>query len=206
MTATEARVNPGPDAALVEQLRARDEHGAEELVTRYGGLVYRVAFGLTGSPQEAEEVTWEVLETVWEKISTFRGDSALSSWMYRIATNAAYAKLRGRWRMLPFDAARFHSDHVDEPGHQGGTSHDWSALFEDPAAQAELREVLERGLAELSAEYRTVLVLRDVEGLSNAEVAEVLGLGLAAVESRVHRARLALRARLAQHFEKGSTS
>lgn len=206
MTATEARVNPGPDAALVEQLRARDEHGAEELVTRYAGLVYRVAFRLTGSPQEAEEVTWEVVETVWEKISTFRGDSALSSWIYRIAVNAAYAKLRGRSRTLPFDDARSHSDHVDEPSHQGGTSHDWSALFEDPAVQAELREVLERGLAELSAEYRTVLVLRDIEGLSNAEVAEVLGLGLAAVKSRVHRARLMLRARLAQHFEKGSAA
>ncbi|MBI3629492.1 MAG: sigma-70 family RNA polymerase sigma factor [Candidatus Rokubacteria bacterium] len=149
-------------------------------------------------------MTWEVVETVWEKIATFRGDSALSSWIYRIAVNAAYAKLRGRSRTLPFDDARSHPDHVDEPGHQGGTSHDWSALLEDPAVQAELREVLERGLAELSAEYRTVLVLRDVEGLSNAEVAEIFG--LAAVKSRVHRARLALRARLAQHFEKGSAA
>jgi len=191
-------VTRAADDDLVERLRAGEEHAVEEFVSRYAGLVYRVALRITGTAVDAEEVTWDVIQTVWEKIAGFRGDAALSSWIYRIAANAAYGRIRGR--KAPTVALEDALHRHDAPASGVANSRDWSASCDDPSAQAELRAVLEDGIAELPVDYRTVLVLRDVEGLSNAEVADILGVSLAAVKSRVHRARLALRERLARHF------
>jgi len=196
----EAPLNAEPDAELVERLRAGDERGVEELVSRYAGFVYRVALRLTGSREDAEEVTWDVMFTVSRKISTFRGDAALSTWIYRVAANAAYGTRQGRAASsVPLEDTLLGIDHSN-----GGVDgfRDWSAFCEDPAVQAELRGVLEAAIAELPPEYRVVVVFHDVEGFSNAEAAELLGLSLAAVKSRVHRARLTLRARLARYFER----
>ena len=194
----------GVDDELLGRLRAGEERGVEELVSRYAGFVYRVALRLTGNSADAEEITWEVMLTVARKVSGFRGDSALSSWIYRIATNAAYEKLRARpLPAVPLEDA-LHRLAEAEPW--VGEPRDWSAWCEDPAVQAELRTVLETAIAELPLEYRIAIVLHDVEGLSNVEVADLLGHSLPAVKSRVHRARLALRRRLARYFrsrEKG---
>lgn len=200
MAQAEARFRGSPDEELLGQLRASDERGVEALVSRYAGLVYRVALRITGNRGDAEEVTWEVMETVARKAGSFRGDSALSSWIYRIAANAAYGKLRARPApALPLEETLNHAE--AEPW--GGAHQDWSAWCEDPTAQAELRTVLERAIGQLPPDYRTPLVLRDIEGLSNQEAAELLDLSLPAVKSRVHRARLALRAKLARYFESG---
>lgn len=200
MAPPEARLRDSSDEELLKRLRAGDERGVEELVSRYAGMVYRLALRLTGSPEDAEEVTWEVMQTVWRKISGFRGDSKLSSWIYRIAANAAYGKLRAR----PVSAVLLedtlpHNRAEVQPW--GGSLRDWSALLEDPAVQAELRIMIETAIAKLPLEYRIAIVLHDVEGLPNVEVANLLGHSLPAVKSRVHRARLALRARLNRYFE-----
>lgn len=199
MAQAEARFRGSPDEELLGQLRGGDERGVEALVSRYAGLVYRVALRITGNHGDAEEVTWGVMETVARKAGSFRGDSALSSWIYRIATNAAYGKLRARPTpaTLPLDDGL-----SDLAGAEPwvGSPRDWSAYCEDPAVQVELRAVLERAVGELPPDYRTVIVLRDIEGLANQEVAELLDLGLPAVKSRVHRARLALRQRLDSYF------
>lgn len=199
MIPVEARQGGGSDQELLARLRAVDEGAVEDVVSRYAGRVYRLALGMTGNRQDAEEVTWDVMLTVFRKGSTFRGDSALSTWIYRVAANAAYGKLRTRpVPTLPLDEAR--SDFAGgEPWVEA--PRDWSPFCEDPAVQAELRAVLERAIAELPPAYRIPLVFHDVEGLSNREVADILVLSLPAVKSRVHRARLALRARLAGHFE-----
>ena len=186
------------DKELIERLRAGDEQGAEELVYRYAGRVYRLALKLTGSHEDAEEVTWEVMLTVWRKVSSFRGGAALSTWIYRIATNAVLGKLRTRTSsVLPLEDVL--SDLAGAAAWVG-VPRDWSAYCEDPAVRLELLAVLERAILELPSECRAAVVLHDMEGLSNQEVADILGLSLPAVKSRVHRARLALRRSLAQYF------
>jgi RNA polymerase sigma-70 factor, ECF subfamily len=164
--------------------------------------IYRLALRITGVPEDAQEVSQDVLWTIVRKIGTFKGESALGSWIYRITANAAYEKLRSRrgkdevsWEaLLPaFDG----DGHLIEPGH------DWTQQAEDPALRAEARRRLRDAIDGLPADYRTAFVLHDMEGLSNPEIAEMLGISLPAVKSRVHRSRLFLRQRLEQYFRRG---
>ena len=183
------------DLDLLDALWRREPMAAECLVTRYGERAYRLARRITGNGQDAEEVVQDAFWTVVRKIDTFRGESAFGSWLYRIVANAAYQKLRGRPggrrelsldELLPF---------FDESGHVTPTA-DWSPRVDDPSLQAELRTALTAAIDELPAAYRIAFVLRDVEGRSNLEIAEALGLSVPLVKTRVHRARLFLRKRL----------
>jgi RNA polymerase sigma-70 factor (ECF subfamily) len=184
----------------VEALRRREATAAERLVATHGHRAYRLAARITGCAQDAEEVVQDAFWTVVRKIDTFRGDSAFGSWLHRVVANAACQKLRVRrgWRAgrsldeaLPF---------FDEHGRHGAPVADWAARVDDASLQTDLRLVLTSAIAELPAGYRTVLVLHDVEGLSNAEIAEALSLSVPNVKSRVHRARLFLRKRLADYM------
>jgi RNA polymerase sigma-70 factor (ECF subfamily) len=194
-TDTERRRRADRDLALLAALRAGAPDAAERLVATYGDRVYRLAVSITGSRPDAEEVVQDALWSVIRHVDRFRGDSAFGSWVYRIVANAAYQKLRGRAgrkgeisldEVLP----RFH-----ENGHAAPIE-DWSADLADPARSTELRLALTAAIDELPPDYRTVMLLRDVEGLSNTEVAAVLGVTVATVKSRAHRARLFLRKRL----------
>lgn len=184
------------DHDLLEELRRRESTAAERLVSTYGERAYRLARRITGNDEDAQEVTQDALLTVIRKIDTFRGESAFGSWLYRIVANAAYQKLRGR-------QSRRHEvslDEVlplfDEHGSYAEPVADWSHAANDPAVQVELRTTLSAAIDELPAAYRAVLVLRDIEGRSNAEIADALGLTIAVVKTRAHRARLFLRKRL----------
>jgi len=186
------------DLDLLQALRRREPMAAEHLITRYGERAYRLASRITGNGEDAEEVVQDALCTVVRKIDTFRGESAFGSWLYRIVANAAYHKLRGRqrrWRELSLDEVL---PVFDANGCHAASVADWSSRVNDPAVRAELRAALTSAIDELPATYRTVLVLRDVEGQSNSEIADALGLSVAVVKTRVHRARLLLRKRLAQ--------
>jgi RNA polymerase sigma-70 factor, ECF subfamily len=186
------------DLDLLQALRRREPMAAEHLITRYGERAYRLASRITGNGEDAEEVVQDALCTVVRKIDTFRGESAFGSWLYRIVANAAYHKLRGRqrrWRELSLDEVL---PVFDANGCHAASVADWSSRVNDPAVRAELRAALTSAIDELPATYRTVLVLRDVEGQSNSEIADALGLSVAVVKTRVHRARLFLRKRLAQ--------
>ena len=186
------------DERLQRDLLAQAPDAAETLVHQYGARIYRLARRITGNPEDAEEVSQDVLWTIVRKIGTFKGESALGSWIYRITANAAYEKLRGRrgkedvsWEtLLPgFDA----DGHLVDPGR------DWTQSVEDPVLQAEARRRLREAVDSLPADYRTAFVLHDMEGLPNPEIAELLGISLPAVKSRVHRSRLFLRQRLAEY-------
>ena len=184
------------DQDLLAALRRREPLAAERLVSTYGERAYRLASRITGDGEDAQEVVQDAFWTVVRKIDMFRGESAFGSWLYRIVANAAYQKLRGR-------QSRRHDislDDVlplfDERGSHAEPVADWSQAASDPAVQAELRTTLSAAIDELPAAYRAVLVLRDIEGRSNAEIAEALGLGIAVVKTRAHRARLFLRKRL----------
>ena len=185
------------DRELLEALQRHEPSAPERLLARYGDRAYRLAVSITGSAPDAEEVVQDAFLTVIRKIETFRGESAFGSWLYRIVANAACQKRRGR-RSRQGDVSL---DDVlpvfDERGHHASSVTDWSARVNDPAMQSELRRALTAAIEVLPDLYRGVLVLRDVEGLSNLEIAETLGLSVAVVKARVHRARLFLRKRLA---------
>jgi len=184
------------DRQLVEALRRREPAAAECLVAKYGDRAYRLATGIAGNSQDAEEVVQDAFWTVVRKIDTFRGESAFGSWFYRIVANAAYQKLRhrpGRRSEISLDEVLpvFH-----ENGQHAAPIADWSPSVHDPSRQTELRMALTTAIDELPLDYRTALILHDVEGLSNVEVAESLGITVPNAKSRTHRARLFLRKRL----------
>jgi RNA polymerase sigma-70 factor, ECF subfamily len=186
------RTSIDPDAALVTQLRSADPGAAEALVGAYGDRVYRLALRITGNASDAEEVVQDALWTASRKIDTFRGAAAFGSWVHRITANAAYQKLRGRWR-------KRHEVAWEDKGQHAEVAVDWSRRLQDPAIGSELRSVLSAAIDELPAAYRMAFLLHDVEGLANREIAETLHLELGAIKSRVHRARLFLRRCLADY-------
>jgi len=193
--------HPG-DAELVERLKTGDRDAFGALLRRYQGKVYRLAMNMTRSPQDAEEVTQDVFLAVYRKIGDFDGRAAFSTWLYRVASNAALMKLRGR-RSEPHLSIEEEGPAFAPDGHFARPVADWSELPEDRLLSAERRRVLEQAIDALPPDYKAVVVLRDVEGLSNQEVAEILGATVLAVKSRLHRARLALRERLAAYLEAG---
>jgi RNA polymerase sigma-70 factor (ECF subfamily) len=193
------RARVDPDAALVDALRREEGEAMERLVDGYANRVYRLALRITGSNEDAEEVAQDALWTAGRKIHTFKGDSAFGSWLYRITANAAYMKLRSRKakaQEIPLDDVL---PALDDKGVHFEPMDDWSPRVDEQTLRDELRRVLEGAIDELPPDYRTVLVLHDVEGLPNPEIAQTLGLSLPAVKSRVHRSRLFLRKRLSQY-------
>jgi len=190
-----------PDAALVAQLRREEAGAAETLLAVYGDRVYRLAIRITGNPSDAEEVVQDALWAVIRKIDTFRGAATFGSWVYRITANAAYDKLR-RWRGKRNEVSwEDLAPTFDEQGQHVETTVDWSSRLMDPGIEREMKEVLSRAIAELPPAHRMAFLLHDVEGLPNPEVAETLQVKLATIKSRVHRARLFLRKRLAGYVD-----
>ena len=197
---TEARPKIDRDAALLDALRAGSPEATEMLVDTYGDRVYRLTYRITGSNEDAEEATQDALWTAARKIASFKGESQFGSWLYRIAANAAYQKLRSRKakareialdEVLPtLDADGVHFEPMD----------DWTPRVDDNAVNGELRDVLEKAIEELPADYRTALVMHDVQGMPNPDIAETLGISLPAVKSRVHRSRLFVRKKLASYL------
>jgi len=202
MSPTPARTEP--DEALVLALQRGDPAAAEMLVDAYSGRVYRLALRLTGSHSDAEEAAQDTLWTVFRKIDTFKGDSTFGTWLYRIGANTAYQKVRSRQaptREIALEDVRpaLHAD-----GRHWAPMDDWSKRVDEETIRKELRAVLEEAIAALPVDYRTAVVLHDIEEMSDLDIAGVLGVSLAAVKSRVHRSRLYLRQRLASWMANGS--
>jgi RNA polymerase sigma-70 factor (ECF subfamily) len=175
----------GTEASLLARARAGDVAAFERLSSAYADRLFMLLLRLLGDRGEAEDVAQEVMLRAWQGISRFRGQSSYFTWLYRIAVNEANRALEKRARRpagVPIGA-----DELQLPD---------SPLL-DPSRQAEnneLREALARALAELPPALRTAIVLRDVEGLSTQEAAEIAGIGQAAFKSRLHQARLRVRA------------
>ncbi len=198
---TPARTRPDVDAGLVEALRREDPEAATTLVETYGDRVYRLARRITSSNEDAEEVAQDALWTAARKIGSFKGESAFGSWLYRITANAAYMKLRSRRSKAAEIALDDVLPTLDEEGRHFEPMDDWSVRVDEQALQGELRNVLEDAIAALPPDYRTAVVLHDIEGLSNPDIAEALGISLPAVKSRIHRSRLFLRQRLSDYLQ-----
>ena len=190
------------DAELVQALRRGELDAADRLVATYQSRAYRLARSITGNVEDAEEAVQDAFWSVLQKIALFRGDAAFGSWLYRIVANSALQKVRRRGQRLEIAL-----DEVlpvfDEHGEHVSPCVDWSSAVEDASRQAELRLALTAAIDELPAHYRAALVLRDVEGLSLAEIAETLGILSGTVKTRIHRARLFVRNRLTESLAVG---
>jgi RNA polymerase sigma-70 factor (ECF subfamily) len=189
------------DAELVEALRREEPDAADRLVERYGDRVYRLAMRITGLNEDAEEAAQDALWTAARKIHMFKGESAFGSWIYRITANAAYQKLRTRRQKSAEIAIDDVLPSLDGDGRHFEPMDDWSNRVDEQALQGELRGVLQKAIDGLPDDYRTALVLHDVEGLSNPDIAEALNISLPAVKSRVHRSRLFVRKQLADYLK-----
>ena len=194
------------DAMLVERLRNGDAGALETLMESYGGRVFRVARGITNDDCDAQEVVQDVFLSVFQKISTFESRSALGTWIFRMTTNAALNKRRGKRREVEV-SLEDHLPQFEDDGHRAGDRSyllaDWSRLPDEELLAGERRARLARAIAALPDRYRTVVVLRDVEELSNEETAEILAETVASVKSCLHRARMALREQLTRDYHAG---
>ncbi|HEY6075079.1 MAG TPA: sigma-70 family RNA polymerase sigma factor, partial [Anaerolineales bacterium] len=189
-------------ADLLEGIRLGAPAAVEALFDRYHGKVYGLAMSILKNKSDAEEAAQDVFLSVVRKADRFQGNSALYSWIYRICVNTCLMRLRRGRRAETFPIEEYLPVFTKE-GAYARPVEDWSREVERRHLEKELGLVIKRFMDELSEKYRVVFVLSDVEGLSNEETAQVLDLTIAAVKSRLHRARLYLRERLSRYLQDG---
>jgi RNA polymerase sigma-70 factor (ECF subfamily) len=188
----------GTELALVQAAQKGDVGAFEQLIKKYDRNVFRIAQHITQNREDAEDVVQDAFLKAYQKLDQFQGNSKFYTWIVRIAVNEALMKLRKRKsdKLVSMD-----EDVETDEGTITREFADWSPNPEQQYNQAELNDILSRTIQGLPASFRTVFVLRDVEGLSTEETAEMLGLSVPAVKSRLLRARLQLRERLSRHFK-----
>jgi len=190
---------PRTDEDLLARLKAGDEHAIRDVAETYGSKIYQLAFRYLRNKEDAEEVTQDVLYKVHRKIDAFRGDAALSSWIYRITFNAAMSRLR---------TAKYQRAQHDDPqvaivdGEEMTSSArkeiaDWSDMADEHVFRSQLRRRVFNAILALPAIYRAPVLLRDIQGLSTEEASAMLHVKDQTLKSRLHRGRLILRRQLA---------
>ncbi len=186
------------DVELVQKFRKGCIDSFEEIIARYEAKVMQLALRLTRNNEDAEEVMQDVFSTIYKKIDGFQGKSAFSSWLYRIVVNSAFMKLRKR-KQTPTIALEDLSPSVKQSCLEGEAGQ--YERSDNLASSKEMRDVVQLAINRLPKQYRAVFVLRDVDGLSNNEVGEILQLSIPAVKSRLHRSRLMLRKKLQRYYD-----
>ena len=181
---------------LVERLKAHDPTAVTDLSQSYGTKVYQLAFRYLRNHEDAEEVAQDVLLKVYQKIDAFRGDSALSSWIYRITFNAAMSRLRELKQNLPPAPDAIENEQTGQPIKREVV--DVAPLADEEILRVEMRQALVAALKNMPLLYRAPVILRDVQGLTTEEASAVLGIKEQTLKSRLHRGRLMLREHLAQ--------
>lgn len=185
------------DESLIRSIVNGNEESFNNLISRYRDKMYNIAFRVTDSHSDAEDVVQEACICLYKKAHTFRQSSKFSTWLYRIVTNEAISRLRQNKR------SRAESLDNYMPGFDDGGRHierpvmDWSQDIEKKVAESELHAIIENALSLLSPLDKSIVVLSEVEELTNSEIAEVTGLTLLAVKGRLHRSRIFLRGKLA---------
>ena len=177
---------------LVGRMRARDGSAVTDLASLYGPRIQQLAFRYLKNWEDAEEVAQDVLLKVYRKIEAFRGDAALSSWIYRITFNTAMSRLRSA-RFNRSAELQTSESNVDGMEHVKAEPADWSALADDQVMRGQMRRQLVGALRHLPTVYRVPVLLRDIHGLSTEEASAVLHVKPQTLKSRLHRGRLILR-------------
>jgi RNA polymerase sigma-70 factor (ECF subfamily) len=197
-----AGAEPGDDE-LVARARARDLGAFEQLVERHEERLYRVAMRLLRNENDAREVLQEALLSAWQNLDSFAGRAQFGSWIYRVTVNAALMLLRSRRRRPTVSVEELGPGVLDEAigaSHEAGS--DWSKRPDEQLQSDELKQHIGGALDQLPEILRLVFVLRDVEGMSTEETADILNITIPTVKTRLHRARLALRGSISRYFEK----
>jgi len=188
----------GLDRDLVARVRSGSDDGVSALAATYGHRIHQLAYRYLRNWEDAEEVTQDVLLKVVRKIDAFRGDAALSSWIYRITFNTAMSRLRTHRHARPQEVNQADLDAIRQPGRREPREPaDWSTLADDQMMRDQMRKSLVSALEKLPQVYRAPVLLRDVQGLSTEEAAAVLRVKTQTLKSRLHRGRLILREQLA---------
>jgi len=175
----------------------------EQVFRDYAPRVFALARRMLGNDADAEDVTQDVLVQVVRKLDTFRGQSDIFTWLHRMTVHAALALRAKRARREQHETLDPLNHFLDD-GHHGRAVRPWSSAPDQQVLDKEREQIIEKAIAGLPEIYRDVYVLADVEELSNPEIGDMLHLGLAAVKSRLHRARMLMRDALAPHFEEVS--
>lgn len=186
------------EAQLLVRARDGDFVAFETLVNLTEGKIYHHLLRLVGNPDDARELLQETYLSAYKHLKSFKGDSAFSTWVYRIATNHALMRLRKN------NPETVGLDEIAVPSHEElkkRTISDWALNPREAALRKEVRSLLDRAIQDLPPTYRAVVVLRDVDDLSTAETARILGISEGAVKTRLHRARIFLREALSPYFE-----
>lgn len=186
------------DEDLVARMRAGDESAIADLDAAYRSRIQQLALRYVRNPEDAEEVVQDVLLKVHLKIDAFRGDAALSSWIYRITFNTVMSRLRSQRAVNRHEVPE--RDMLADVEENGGRFRhepaDWSSMGDEAILRSQLRSELTAALGDLPEIYRTPVILRDLQGLSTEEASEHLGIKEQTLKSRLHRGRLFLRQRL----------
>jgi len=202
VTKNDEYISDKSDEELVNlYTKTGDESAFDGIVSRYADKIYGFALRITRNSSDAEEVFQEVFLTLTKKLDTFRGESKFSSWLYRVTVNASYMYLRSQKKHESNISLENYYPY-DEKGTLMGRvmEKDWSSRPDIIIFSNEALKIIDKSINELPESYRTVFHLRDIEGLSNEGVADILEISIPAVKSRLHRARLFLRDRLSDYF------
>src|SRR5438477_6439837 len=187
------------EMALVQAAKKGDLEAFSELVKRYDRNVFRIAQHITHNEEDAQDVVQDAFLKAYQNLEQFQGNSKFYTWLVRIAVNEALMKLR---RRRSDKTVSIDEDVETEEGSMPREVADWGPNPEQLYGQSELSDILKKTIQGLPPGFRTVFVLRDVEGLSTEETAEMLSLSIPAVKSRLLRARLQLRERLGRYFQR----
>ena len=187
------------EQTLLTRLQAGDERALAELASAYGSKIFQLAFRYLKNKEDAEEIVQDVLYKVYRNVGTFRGEAALSSWIYRITFNSAMSRLRtARYqRNQAEDRQIAASDADDSLNPTAREAADWSSLADEGVLRSQLRRRVFRAILALPAIYRAPVMLRDIQGMSTEEASAMLRVKDQTLKSRLHRGRIILRKQLA---------
>ena len=185
------------DGQTIERLKNGDQVALETIFDLYAGKLYRVALRILGKAADSEEVIQDVFWTVFRKANTFKGRSALSTWLYRLTVNAALERIRRRKRKHEIEYDEQLPKFSKDGRHWVRPVVDWSDTLDEKYAEQEMHTLIGKALDELKPIDKSIVVLSDMEGLADKEIAVALNLTAAAVKTRLYRARLFLREKLA---------
>jgi RNA polymerase sigma-70 factor, ECF subfamily len=190
------------DEELVERARKKDFGAFEQLLDRYEDKIFRLAYRFVRNESEAKEVLQDTFLSIWRKLDTFKGDAQFGSWLYRVAANTALMRLRAQRRHPEVSTEELPVGYLDNYGQVPPAGENWARRPDDELQSDELRRHIQTAVDALPEIYRTVFLLRDVEGLSTEETGEILGISVPTVKTRLHRARIALRDTISGYFNK----
>lgn len=186
------------DLRLVDAALEGDYSAFEEIVERYQDKAYRLAWSMMKDDSDANDVVQDAFLNVYRKLDSYNGDAAFSSWIYRIIVNTALMRLRKQKRRSEISMDELGPSFLDD-GHHAFTVPEWRVRADEAVENRELREQILEAIDDLEPKYQSAFVLKEIEGLSLKEIGDILDLTVPAVKSRLHRARLYLRASLERY-------